>query len=96
MFYFTTNQLGFEPEFLGRVKLVSSVASLAGIALYNFKLKDVPLKKMVRPPAPLVDRPTLMQTRGVRESSTSCTSNARLSRASRLTRGRERSSRGCP
>jgi len=46
MFYFTTNELGFEPEFLGRVKLVSSLASLAGIALYNFKLKDVPLKKM--------------------------------------------------
>jgi hypothetical protein len=46
MFYFTTNQLQFEPEFLGRVKLVSSLASLAGIALYNFKLKDVPLKKM--------------------------------------------------
>jgi len=46
MFYFTTNELGFTPEFLGRVRLVTSLASLAGIALYNFKLKDVPLKKM--------------------------------------------------
>ncbi|KAK6146064.1 hypothetical protein DH2020_019933 [Rehmannia glutinosa] len=27
MFYFTTNELGFTPEFLGRVKLVTSVAS---------------------------------------------------------------------
>lgn len=30
MFYFQTNQLGFQPEFLGRVRLVGSLASLAG------------------------------------------------------------------
>uniref|UniRef100_A0A7S0MRD9 Folate-biopterin transporter n=1 Tax=Pyramimonas obovata TaxID=1411642 RepID=A0A7S0MRD9_9CHLO len=46
MFYFTTNQLDFSAEFLGRVRLVTSLASLVGIGLYNFKLKDVPLKKM--------------------------------------------------
>ncbi|KAK4434037.1 Folate-biopterin transporter 1, chloroplastic [Sesamum alatum] len=46
MFYFTTNQLGFTPEFLGRVKLVTSVASLAGVGLYNGCLKSVPLQKI--------------------------------------------------
>ncbi|ONI26301.1 hypothetical protein PRUPE_1G015900 [Prunus persica] len=45
MFYFTTNKLGFTPEFLGRVKLVTSVASLLGVGLYNGFLKTVPLKK---------------------------------------------------
>ncbi len=29
-FYFETNKLGFKPEFLGEVRLVGSVASLAG------------------------------------------------------------------
>ncbi|XP_077240648.1 major facilitator superfamily protein [Tasmannia lanceolata] len=44
MFFFTTNKLGFTPEFLGRVKLVTSVASLLGVALYNGFLKNVPLR----------------------------------------------------
>ncbi len=30
-FYFTTNELHFQPEFLGRVRLVTSVAALVGI-----------------------------------------------------------------
>ncbi|KAK8963982.1 hypothetical protein KSP40_PGU016828 [Platanthera guangdongensis] len=46
MFYFTTNKLGFTPEFLGRVKLVTSVASLAGVGIYNTFLKSVPLRKI--------------------------------------------------
>ncbi|XVE65986.1 hypothetical protein DITRI_Ditri08aG0044900 [Diplodiscus trichospermus] len=46
MFYFTTNKLGFKPEFLGRVKLVTSVASLVGVGLYNGFLKNVPLRKI--------------------------------------------------
>ncbi|CAA7394810.1 unnamed protein product [Spirodela intermedia] len=46
MFFFTTNKLRFTPEFLGRVKLVTSVASLAGVALYNGFLKSVPLRKI--------------------------------------------------
>ncbi|KAJ4822242.1 hypothetical protein Tsubulata_035664 [Turnera subulata] len=46
MFYFTTNKLGFTPEFLGRVKLVTSVASLLGVGLYNGFLKNVPLRKI--------------------------------------------------
>ncbi|CAN1797170.1 Folate-biopterin transporter 1, chloroplastic [Linum perenne] len=46
MFYFTTNKLGFTPEFLGRVKLVTSVASLVGVGLYNGYLKNVSFRKM--------------------------------------------------
>ncbi|KAE8077061.1 hypothetical protein FH972_015666 [Carpinus fangiana] len=46
MFYFTTNKLGFTPEFLGRVKLVTSVASLVGVGLYNGFLKNVQLQKI--------------------------------------------------
>ncbi|KAK9813029.1 hypothetical protein WJX72_007813 [[Myrmecia] bisecta] len=46
IFYFQTNQLHFSPEFLGRVRLVGSIASLAGVATYNVWLKEVPLRKM--------------------------------------------------
>ncbi|XP_020256089.1 folate-biopterin transporter 1, chloroplastic [Asparagus officinalis] len=46
MFYFTTNKLGFTPEFLGRVKLVTSMASLIGVGIYNTFLKNVPLRKI--------------------------------------------------
>ena len=46
MFYFTTNELGFTPEFLGRVALARSVAALVGVGVYNGYLKKVPLKKM--------------------------------------------------
>ncbi|GAV81856.1 BT1 domain-containing protein [Cephalotus follicularis] len=46
MFYFTTNKLGFTGEFLGRVKLVTSVASLVGVGMYNGFLKNVPLRKI--------------------------------------------------
>ncbi|KAM3308852.1 folate-biopterin transporter 1, chloroplastic isoform X1 [Capsicum chacoense] len=45
-FYFIINKLGFTPEFLGRLKLVTSVASLIGVALYNGFLKKVPLRKI--------------------------------------------------
>ena len=43
-FFFTTNELGFEPEFLGRVRLVTSFASLLGIWLYQRYLKQVPFR----------------------------------------------------
>ncbi|GFQ08549.1 folate-biopterin transporter 1 chloroplastic, partial [Phtheirospermum japonicum] len=46
MFYFITNKLGFTPEFLGRVKLVTSVASLVGVGIYNGLLKRIPLRKI--------------------------------------------------
>ena len=45
-FHFSTNKLGFTPEFLGRVKLVTSVASLVGVGLYNGFLKNVSLRKI--------------------------------------------------
>lgn len=45
-FGFSTNKLGFTPEFLGRVKLVTSIASLLGVGLYNGFLKNVPLRKI--------------------------------------------------
>jgi folate/biopterin transporter len=40
-FYFTTNELGFKPEFLGRVRLVTSLAALVGIWIYQRYLKNV-------------------------------------------------------
>jgi folate/biopterin transporter len=43
-FFFTTNELGFEPEFLGRVRLVTSLASLVGIWLFQRYLKQVPFR----------------------------------------------------
>ncbi|HEY9849454.1 MAG TPA: folate/biopterin family MFS transporter [Leptolyngbyaceae cyanobacterium] len=45
-FFFTTNELGFEPEFLGRVRLVTSVASLVGIWLFQRYFKTVPFRKI--------------------------------------------------
>jgi len=47
MFFFQTNQLGFQPEFLGRVRLVGALASLAGVALYNGALKRVPIRTVL-------------------------------------------------
>ncbi|WP_036485304.1 folate/biopterin family MFS transporter [Myxosarcina sp. GI1] len=46
-FFFTTNELGFEPEFLGRVRLVTSVASLIGIFIFQRYLKTVPFRSIL-------------------------------------------------
>lgn len=43
-FFFTTNELGFQPEFLGRVRLVTSVAALAGVWMFQRFLKNVPFR----------------------------------------------------
>ncbi len=43
-FFFTTNELGFEPEFLGRVRLVTSLAALLGIWVFQRFLKQVPFR----------------------------------------------------
>ena len=43
-FFFTTNELGFQPEFLGRVRLVTSVASLVGVWMFQRFLKTVPFR----------------------------------------------------
>ena len=46
LFYFTTNKLNFQPEFLGQVKLISNIAALLGVILYKtwltkFSTKDI-------------------------------------------------------
>jgi len=46
MLFFETNELGFTTEFLGRIQLLASVASLLGVGVYNGLLKDVELKKI--------------------------------------------------
>ena len=43
-FFFTTNDLGFEPEFLGRVQLVVSIASLLGVWVFHRFLRTVSLR----------------------------------------------------
>jgi folate/biopterin transporter len=43
-FFFTTNDLGFQPEFLGRVRLVTSVAALLGIWVFQRFLRTVPFR----------------------------------------------------
>ena len=45
-FYFITDELGIGPEFLGRVRVGTSIASLVGIWLYRTYLQEVPLKKL--------------------------------------------------
>lgn len=46
MFYFVTNELGFETEFLGRIRLATSVASLVGVWLFQRYLKTVPFRQI--------------------------------------------------
>jgi folate/biopterin transporter len=43
-FYFTTNELHFDPEFLGRVRLVTSFASLIGVWAFQRYLKTIPFR----------------------------------------------------
>jgi folate/biopterin transporter len=46
-FYFSTNELGFEPEFLGRVRLITSLASIVGIWVFQRFLKAVPFRIII-------------------------------------------------
>ncbi len=46
-FFFSTNELGFEPEFLGRVRLVTSLASLVGILVFQKFLKNIPFRQIL-------------------------------------------------
>lgn len=46
-FYFTTNDLGFSAEFLGRVRLVSSVAGLVGVWCFQRFFKAVPFRPIL-------------------------------------------------
>jgi folate/biopterin transporter len=43
-FFFTTNDLGFQPEFLGRVRLVTSLASLVGVWLFQRFFRSIPFR----------------------------------------------------
>jgi len=43
-FFFTTNELGFDAEFLGRVRLVTSVAALMGIWIFQRYLRSLPVR----------------------------------------------------
>mgnify|MGYP001793484574 FL=1 len=45
-FFFSTNELGFAPEFLGRVRLVTSLASLMGIWIFQRFLKEISFRKI--------------------------------------------------
>lgn len=47
LFFFQTNVLHFGPEFLGRVRLASSAAALAGLWIYNTTLRELPLKTIL-------------------------------------------------
>ncbi|NET08724.1 MAG: folate/biopterin family MFS transporter [Symploca sp. SIO2B6] len=46
-FFFTTNDLGFQPEFLGRVQLVTSIAAIVGIWLFQTFFKSVPFRQII-------------------------------------------------
>jgi hypothetical protein len=46
MFYFYTNSLKFEPEFMGELKLVHALANIIGIQIYHRFFKHVPFKKL--------------------------------------------------
>lgn len=46
-FYFLTNEIGLRPEFLGRVRLGSSIASLVGVWLYQRYLRAVPIGRVL-------------------------------------------------
>lgn len=48
LFYFEVNELGFTPEFFGRIGLFSSISSLFGIMIYNQKLKNLSLHKIFK------------------------------------------------
>ncbi len=45
-FFFTTNELGFSPEFLGRVRLVTSIASLFGVWMFQRFFRAVPFRQI--------------------------------------------------
>lgn len=46
-FFFSTNELGFTPEFLGRIRLITSLASLIGIFCYQTWLKQISFRVML-------------------------------------------------
>lgn len=47
MFFYSTTVLGFQPEFMGKVRLFSSIASLVGISLFRWKIKNYSTKNVI-------------------------------------------------
>eukprot|EP01039_Chlorochromonas_danica_P002257 gene2257-2471_t len=47
LFYFYTNALGFSTDFLGRLRLIASIASLVGVLTYRKWIKSLPLKSVL-------------------------------------------------
>jgi folate/biopterin transporter len=47
MLYFLTDEIGFGPEFLGRVRLVTAASSLLGVLVYNQYLRRVAIKNVL-------------------------------------------------
>lgn len=47
MFYFYTNELHFGPEFLGQVRLASSVAALVGVVAFRVWLMKLPTRDLL-------------------------------------------------
>ncbi|MCA1904902.1 MAG: folate/biopterin family MFS transporter, partial [Cyanobacteria bacterium KgW148] len=45
-FFFTTNDLHFNPQFLGTVRLVTNVAGLFGVWVFHRFLRQVPIRKI--------------------------------------------------
>jgi folate/biopterin transporter len=45
--YFMTEDLGMGPEFLGRVRLVTALASLVGVWVYQTYLRNISIKKIL-------------------------------------------------
>lgn len=45
-FFFTTNELGFAPEFLGKVRLVTSIAGLIGVFLFQRFFRTLPFRSI--------------------------------------------------
>lgn len=47
MFFFYTNQLGFRPEFMGKMKLAYGIGQIGGMVIYTNFLKNVEFKKLL-------------------------------------------------
>lgn len=43
---FQTRVLGFSTEYLGRIRLGGALASLAGVAVFNYGLRSTPLRSV--------------------------------------------------
>lgn len=47
LFYFFTNELGFQPEFMGRLALVGGVFSMIGVMLYDAYLSKIGFRRVL-------------------------------------------------